>query len=82
MSTWNLHREQVDNNADRFLMGQADFGGACRKALLDGGRNVVGVFSPPHVAGRKADALRVVAEKQGLPVFPLTPMPGAGTSET
>lgn len=50
-------------------MGQAAFGEAVLKRLLDDGVEVVGVSAPPP-AGERADPLWAAAEGAGLPVIP------------
>lgn len=47
------------------VMGQAAFGEAVLKRLLDTGEKVVGVAAP----GNSADPLRVLAEKNGISLF-------------
>lgn len=56
------------------LMGQADFGAACLQALVEKGKTVAGVFAPPQIPGKKAEALGAGAGKLGIPVFPLERM--------
>lgn len=50
------------------LIGQAAFGEAVLKALLERGEEVVGVYVPPDVPGRR-DPLKELALSEGIPVF-------------
>lgn len=50
------------------LIGQVAFGEAVLKALLEKGEEVVGVYVPPDVPGRK-DPLKELALSQGVPTF-------------
>jgi len=50
------------------LIGQAAFGQAVLKALLERGEEVVGVYTPPDVPGRQ-DPLKELALQEGIPVF-------------
>lgn len=50
------------------LIGQAAFGEAVLKALLEKGEEVVGVYVPPDVPGRR-DSLEELALSQGIPTF-------------
>ena len=50
------------------MIGQAAFGEAVLKALLDAGRDVVGVFTPPDKEGRPVDPLTAAAEAADVPV--------------
>ncbi len=50
------------------LIGQAAFGEAVLKALLERGEVVVGVYVPPDVPGRR-DPLKELALSAGIPVF-------------
>ena len=51
------------------VIGQAPFGEAVLKRLLDSGEEVVAVSAPATPDGGKADPLRTAAEGLGLPVF-------------
>ena len=50
------------------LIGQAAFGEAVLKALMDKGANVMAVWCPPDKEGRPADAVKLCAEECGIPV--------------
>lgn len=50
------------------LIGQAAFGEAVLKTLLEKGEEVVGVYVPPDVPGRR-DPLKELALSQGIPAF-------------
>ncbi len=50
------------------LTGQAAFGEQVLKALLEKGKSVVGVFSPPDLPG-KPSALRQLAESKSIPIY-------------
>jgi len=50
------------------LIGQAAFGEAVLKALLEKGEEVVGVYVPPDVPGR-LDPLKELALSHGIPAF-------------
>jgi methionyl-tRNA formyltransferase len=52
------------------VMGQAAFGEAVLKRLLDDGIEVAGVSAPPPPPGGRADALWAAAEAAGLPLVP------------
>jgi len=51
------------------VIGQAPFGEAVLKRLLDDGEEVVAVSAPATPDGGRPDPLRASAEAQGLPVF-------------
>lgn len=51
------------------LIGQAAFGEAVLKRLLEKGEQVVGVSAPATPPGGRPDPLRSLAEQKGLPVF-------------
>ncbi len=48
------------------LVGQGPFGEKVLEALLKGGEDVVGSFSPPD---KRGEAIKVLAEKSGIPFF-------------
>jgi len=48
------------------LIGQGPFGEKVLEALLKGGEEVVGSFSPPD---KKGEGIKVLAEKFGIPFF-------------
>ena len=50
-------------------MGQAAFGEAVLKALLDDGRDVVAAFCPPDKEGKPVDPLKIAAQARGVPVL-------------
>ena len=52
------------------LIGQAAFGEAVLKALVEQGDEVVGVCAPATPEGGRPDPLRTAAEAAGLPVLP------------
>jgi len=51
------------------LIGQAAFGEAVLKKLLERGEEVVGVYTPPDAPGGRPDPLKALAESSGIPVF-------------
>src|SRR3990172_10422776 len=51
------------------LIGQAAFGEAALKKLLERGEEVVAVYTPPDAPGARPDPLKVLAENSGIPVF-------------
>lgn len=51
------------------LIGQAAFGEAALKALLERGKEVVGVYAPPDVTAGRGDPLKESALSQGIPLF-------------
>ena len=51
------------------VIGQAPFGEAVFKRLVERGEQVVGVSAPATPEGGKPDPLRAAAEAKGLPVF-------------
>lgn len=51
------------------LIGQAAFGEAVLNALVQNGERIAGVFCPPDKDGKPSDALKVAADKYGLPTF-------------
>ena len=51
------------------VVGQAPFGEAVLKRLLEKGAEVVGVSAPATPQGRRADPLHALAEEKRLPVF-------------
>jgi methionyl-tRNA formyltransferase len=53
------------------IIGQQDFGKAALEAFLKRGDSVAGVFCAPEKPGARADALRVAAEENKVPLFQL-----------
>lgn len=51
------------------LIGQAPFGAAVYKALVEQGEEVAGVCAPAPQEGARADPLRAAAETQGAPLL-------------
>ena len=51
------------------LIGQAAFGESVLNALVDAGEKIVGAFCPPDKDGRPGDALKIAADKHGVPAF-------------
>ncbi len=51
------------------LIGQAAFGEAVLNALVKNGETIAGVFCPPDKEGKPSDALKIAADKHGLPSF-------------
>lgn len=51
------------------LIGQAAFGEAVLKKLLEQGETIVGLFCPPDQEGRPHDAAKAAALEAGVPVF-------------
>lgn len=51
------------------LIGQAAFGEAVLKALLERGKEVVGVYAPPDVPGGRGDPLKESTLSRGIPLF-------------
>jgi len=51
------------------LIGQAAFAESVLNALLAAGESVAGVFCPPEKEGRPSDALKIAADKHGIPTF-------------
>lgn len=51
------------------ITGQAAFGEAALKKLLDNGENIVGAFCPPDKEGRPADPIKTHAMENGIEVF-------------
>jgi len=51
------------------VIGQQDFGKAVLEAFLARGDQVAGVFCAPEKPGARADALKVAAQENGLPLF-------------
>jgi methionyl-tRNA formyltransferase len=51
------------------VIGQAAFGEAVLKALLEKGKEVVGVYAPPDVPGGRGDPLKELALSKGIPLF-------------
>ena len=48
------------------IVGQGPFGEKVLEALIQRGEEVVGVFSPPD---KRGEAMKVLAEKSGIPLF-------------
>jgi methionyl-tRNA formyltransferase len=51
------------------LIGQSVFGEAVLKALVERGEEVVGVFCPPDVEGRRPDPITVAVKEAGVPLY-------------
>jgi methionyl-tRNA formyltransferase len=51
------------------IIGQQDFGKAVLEAFLARGDQVAGVFCAPEKPGARADALKVAAQENGVPLF-------------
>ena len=51
------------------IIGQQDFGKAVLEAFLARGDSVAGVFCAPEKPGARPDALKVLAQEKGVPVF-------------
>ena len=51
------------------VIGQAPFGEAVFKRLLDDGEEIVAVSAPATPEGGRPDPLRAAADERGIPVF-------------
>ena len=51
------------------IIGQSAFGEAVLKALVERGEEVVGIFCPPDVEGRRPDPITIAAKEADVPLY-------------